>query len=173
MTKKKTAKKKTKKKAKKKAAKKKTSKKKGKHKKAAEKKAVGRPRVIATPEEMDELVDSYINMCKQADPPEPLTLTGMILALGLSSRESFDLYMTYDGFLDSVKRAKLLIENAYERRLHGNVPTGSIFALKNFGWFDKTPEVPEDDEPPEKLQITYSVKPAKEPIQVTNAKSSA
>lgn len=169
MTKKKTAKKKTSKKKAKKKAKKKTAKKKSSKKKTS-KKPIGRPRVISSPEEMDELVDSYIHMCKTAVPPEPLTLTGMILALGLSSRESFDLYMTYDGFLDSVKRAKLLIENAYERRLHGTTPTGSIFALKNFGWFDKTPEVDEPEEP-DKLQITYSVKPAKQPVQITNAKS--
>ena len=30
------------------------------------------------------------------------------------------------------------IENGYEKRLFENNPTGSIFALKNMGWKDKT-----------------------------------
>ena len=46
----------------------------------------------------------------------------------------------HDGqeFSDSVKRAKLLIENGYEVDLRktGN-PAGSIFALKNMGWSDR------------------------------------
>lgn len=30
------------------------------------------------------------------------------------------------------------VENAYEQRLGEHSPTGAIFALKNFGWKDKT-----------------------------------
>ena len=137
----------SKKKSKKKTTKKKSKKKSKKRGKAKvepvdETKSVGRPRVIATPEEMDELIDAYISMCGKSRPKTPLTLTGMILALGLSSRESFDHYKTYgDEFSDSVKRGKLYIENAYETKLHGTTATGSIFALKNFGWRDK----PEDE----------------------------
>ena len=95
----------------------------------------GRPRKIETPEEMDRLVDEYVEDCDLN--AKPLTLTGMILHLGLSSRESFDTYKTYDGFSDSVKRAKLIIENQYETALHANATAGPIFALKNFGWSDK------------------------------------
>jgi len=99
---------------------------------------VGRPRTISSPETMDMLVDSYIDMCKQSN--EPITLTGMILSLGLSSRDAFDEYLNYDGFSNSVKRAKLFIENAYESRLvNGTNAASSIFALKNFGWLDKQP----------------------------------
>ena len=29
------------------------------------------------------------------------------------------------------------MEMEYEKRLHGNNPTGAIFALKNFGWPDR------------------------------------
>jgi hypothetical protein len=104
-------------------------------------KKVGRPRLIDSPETMDRLVDSYIAMCEAADPPKPITLTGLILALGLSSRESLDTYLEYPEFSDSVKRAKLFIENAYEQRLvSGTNAAAPIFALKNFGWKDK----PED-----------------------------
>lgn len=101
-----------------------------------EKRGPGRPRTIESPEEMDRLVAEYAD--QQAIEGKPLTLTGMILHMGLSSRQSLDEYKSYDGFSDSVKRAKLLIENEYEKRLHGNTPTGAIFALKNFEWKDKT-----------------------------------
>lgn len=104
-----------------------------------EPKQVGRPRVIKSPAEMDEKVDAYIARCRDKDAPSAITLTGMILALGLSSRESFDEYKNYEGFSDSVKRAKLIIENEYENRLVSGVPAAApIFALKNFGWKDKT-----------------------------------
>ena len=97
---------------------------------------IGRPRKIKSPEEMDRLVDNYIAMCRAA--AEPILLTGMILSLGLSSRESFDEYANYEGFSDSVKRAKMIIEMEYEKRLNtASAAAGPIFALKNFGWKDK------------------------------------
>ncbi len=109
---------------------------KAKPKEEKEKRPVGRPRAISSPEEMDRLVENYLQMCN--DSGTPITLTGLILALGLSCRDSLDEYKKYPGFSDSVKRAKLYIENAYENRLCGDKPTGPIFALKNFGWSDKS-----------------------------------
>ena len=100
-----------------------------------EKNKVGRPMIIESPEEMDRLVDLYLAVC--VENKAPITLTGCILALGLSSRESLDLYQGREGFIDSVKRIKLIVENAYENNLHGTTSTGSIFALKNMGWKDK------------------------------------
>jgi len=97
---------------------------------------IGRPRIIESPAEMERLVAEYITKCHDED--EPLTLTGIILHLGLSSRQSLDQYAERPEFTDSVKRAKLLIENGYEVDLRrtGN-PAGSIFALKNMGWSDR------------------------------------
>lgn len=95
----------------------------------------GRPRKIDTPGEFDALVDAHVADCAERD--EPLTWTGMALALGFTSRQAIDRYANYEGFSDSVKRAKLLVENAYERRLHSRNPTGAIFALKNFDWTDR------------------------------------
>ena len=97
--------------------------------------SMGRPRIIATPEEMDQRVDEFVALCAAQE--RPVTLTGMILHLGLNSRQSFDEYASRANFSDSVRRAKLIVEMEYEQRLHGNSPTGSIFALKNFGWKDK------------------------------------
>jgi len=95
----------------------------------------GRPRSIESPEQFDALVDEYVEQCEEKD--VPVTLTGMILHLGLSSRQSLDRYQQYDGFSDCVKRAKLYVELAYEMRLNGDKPTGAIFALKNLGWRDR------------------------------------
>ena len=99
-------------------------------------KKIGRPRIIESPAEMDRLVEEYVTKCHEEE--EPLTLTGMILHLGLSSRRVFDDYQDRPEFTHSVKRAKLLIENGYEVDLRrtGN-PAGSIFALKNMGWSDR------------------------------------
>lgn len=103
---------------------------------SGEKRPVGRPRLIQTPEEFDARVDAYRDWCREND--EPILLTGMILALGLSSKESFYNYEAYPGFLDSVKRARLLVEMEYEKRLNlAQSASGPIFALKNMGWTDR------------------------------------
>ncbi len=98
-------------------------------------KKIGRPRIIESPAEMECLVEEYVTKCHEEE--EPLTLTGMILHLGLSSRESLDLYGERPEFTDSVKKAKLVIENQYERKLDRDKPAGAIFALKNMGWSDR------------------------------------
>lgn len=96
---------------------------------------VGRPRIIESPEEMNRLVDEFVEKCGKEK--IPVTLTGCILHLGLSSRESLHLYEERQEFIDSVKRLKMIVENVYEMNLHGTTSTGSIFALKNMGWKDK------------------------------------
>ena len=98
---------------------------------------VGRPRKIKSPEEFDRLVDSYIDMCRANN--EPILLIGMVLALGLTSKEAFYNYGSeYAEFSESVKRARALVELEYEKRLNVNSSAaGPIFALKNFGWKDK------------------------------------
>lgn len=100
-----------------------------------EKRDIGRPRKFQTPDDFDAKVDQYYHHCKESD--EPVTWTGLALFLGFSSRQSIDEYQKYDGFSDSVKRAKLLVEWAYEKRVLGNNAAGPIFVLKNMGWSDK------------------------------------
>jgi hypothetical protein len=96
----------------------------------------GRPRIIPSPEEFDRRVDLYIDSC--AKEGQPILLTGMILALGLYSKDGFYGYAEYPEFADSVKRARMLVEMEYEKRLNlATSATGPIFALKNFGWTDK------------------------------------
>jgi hypothetical protein len=62
------------------------------------------------------------------------TITGLVLYLGFCDRSSFYDTEKRDGFSYTIKRARTRIENAYEKR--GD--TFSIFALKNFGWTDKS-----------------------------------
>lgn len=96
----------------------------------------GRPRKYTSPDTFNDRVNEYVIHCEEKE--EPITWTGLALFLGFSSRQSIDEYLEYDGFSDSVKRAKMIVENAYEKRLQGNSPTGAIFALKNMNWKDKT-----------------------------------
>lgn len=84
---------------------------------------------------MDLLVDLYLEGKRVAE--QPVTLSGLILALGLCSRESFDNYGRRAEYVDSVKRAKLHVAMAYEDNLVKPHAAGSIFALKNMGWTDR------------------------------------
>lgn len=70
--------------------------------------------------------------------PEPATITGLALFLGFDSKSTFYEYEKKPSFSYPIKRARMIIENTYEERLHGDKPTGAIFALKNMGWEDKT-----------------------------------
>ena len=96
---------------------------------------VGRPRKIKSVRQFEERAEAYFVECEAKG--EPALLTGLILALGLCSREGLDEYGRRPEFTDSVKKAKLRIEMEYEKALQGHSPTGAIFALKNFGWRDK------------------------------------
>jgi hypothetical protein len=95
----------------------------------------GRPKIISDKDEADKRIDGYITDCEEQD--TPVTLTGLCIALGFNSKDTFYNYAKDPAFSDSIKRARLYIENAYEKRLHGNSPTGSIFALKNMDWKDQ------------------------------------
>ena len=95
----------------------------------------GRPPIIETPEEFIVAAERYFAACERDK--QPLTVTGLALALGYSSRQSLDQAAERPGFYDLVKMAKTRVEAAYERNLHAANAVGSIFALKNFGWKDK------------------------------------
>ena len=97
--------------------------------------AGGRPRRYETPEEMQAKVDEYFT-----EENMPWTMCGLALFLGFVERNS--LWHGYGGrpeFRPVLKRARLLIEEQYERRLvcgKGQV-AGPISALKQLGWTDK------------------------------------
>jgi hypothetical protein len=70
--------------------------------------------------------------------PGPITITGLCLYLGFESRQSFYDYEEKKEFSYIIKRARLVIESMYEEYLQSKNPTGSIFALKNMNWTDKS-----------------------------------
>ena len=69
--------------------------------------------------------------------PESHSITGLALFLGFDSRQSVYDYEKKGEFSYTIKRARLTVENAYEKALLSRNSTGAIFALKNFGWTDK------------------------------------
>lgn len=101
------------------------------------KRAVGRPRTIETPEEFDKLLEAYLERVLDPDTYEPITLTGLVLSLGFSCKQSLYEYGQRPEFADSVKRARLVVEHSYELNLRGQNAAGVIFALKNMDWSDK------------------------------------
>jgi len=87
------------------------------------------------------------------------TITWLCLFLWFEDRHSFNSYEKYPEFTSTIKQARSRIESHYEELAQeGN--TGAIFALKNFGWKDKT----EVETTEKKIEVTadLSQKSAKE-----------
>lgn len=71
--------------------------------------------------------------------PEPATITGLALFLGFESKQSIYDYEKSGEFSYPIKKARLRVEHEYEKKLTtAPSPAGTIFALKNFGWSDRT-----------------------------------
>ena len=99
-----------------------------------EKHAGGRPRKFKTVQEMSDAIDAYF----QETAFDKITITGLALSLGFLSRQALINYEGYSTeFHDTIKKAKLFVENAYEQDLRSKGGSGPIFALKNFDWKDK------------------------------------
>lgn len=94
----------------------------------------GRPLKWSTPEALQIEIDQYFRETSK----DEITITGLALALGASSRQTLINYEEKDEFFDTIKKAKLRIENSYEISLRKNGRSGDIFALKNFDWDDKS-----------------------------------
>lgn len=94
---------------------------------------IGRPLKIETPEQMAKILNDYFENTAE----NKITITGLCLALGLDKSTFYD-YEKREGYKEIVNRARLIVENSYEISLRENGRTGDIFALKNFGWQDKT-----------------------------------
>jgi DNA-packaging protein gp3 len=97
---------------------------------------VGRPRTIESPEEMLRLGNAYFEECRIND--SHILITGLAMALGLSGREALSEYGRREEYSVTVKSLKSVCEQYAENKLFGNNPTGPIFALKNYGWTDRT-----------------------------------
>jgi len=95
---------------------------------------MGRPPLFESVEEFEERAETYFREregCK-------ISWTGLCLAVGASSRQSLDSYKKGEHgneFIGPVKSALMVVENYYEENEDG---TKFVFALKNFGWKDRT-----------------------------------
>ena len=99
----------------------------------------GRKRKYKTVKQMQEAIEDYFKSTPK------ITICGLALHLGFVSRQSLLDYEGYsEAFFDTIKTAKSRIEAYYEEHLVENNAAGSIFALKNFNWKDKTDVVLED-----------------------------
>lgn len=94
---------------------------------------VGRPLLFSTPEELQKYISAFFK-----EETGRITISGLAYYLGFESRQSFYDYEKRPEFSYTIKRARLFIENEYEKLLISNNTTGAIFALKNFGWKDKS-----------------------------------
>lgn len=94
----------------------------------------GRPPKFETPEQMEAAVDEYL----ANTPVAQVTITGLCMWLGFVSRQSLHDYKKKPGFSYPVSKALLAVENSYEVTLRSINAPGSVFALKNMGWKDKT-----------------------------------
>lgn len=105
---------------------------------------MGRPLKFQSKEELEDKIEAYFTKCLSTffidsngnQIHEPLTITGLALALD-TTRQTLIEYEERDEYIDTIKRAKTIVENYAEKRLFGSSPTGAIFALKNYGWRDK------------------------------------
>lgn len=121
---------------------------------------MGRPLAYKSPEEMQEKIDAYFEECagkplldpktgepfmdKNGDPilygRKPYTITGLALAIGFNSRQSLLNYQGRPEFMDTITRAKAVVEEYAETRLFDkDGANGAKFALANNfnGWREK------------------------------------
>jgi len=94
---------------------------------------MGRPLKFNSPEELQEKIDRYFKIT----PDEKITITGLAVFLNCD-RETLTNYENRDNFFDIVKDARNKVAQSYEESLKKRGNAGDIFALKNFGWTDRT-----------------------------------
>lgn len=93
----------------------------------------GRPLKYQSVEELQLAIDDYFTVTIK----EEWTWTGLALYLD-TSRETLREYKERPEFVDSLRKALLMVESSYESDLKKHGRSGTIFALKNFDWKDKT-----------------------------------
>lgn len=119
----------------------------------------GRPPMYKTKEEIQEKIDAYFEECKGRPlldddgksvldkygfpiylDKRPLTITGLALALGFTSRQALLNYQAKEEFVDTILRAKARVECYAEERLFDkDGANGAKFSLANNfeGWKEK------------------------------------
>lgn len=110
------------------------------------------------PSDIERLALRYFAECEENK--EPITLTGLALSMGFSSRQAFLAYARKapespnTNLAQEAQRALLRVEAEYEKALRGGSATGSIFALKSLGWSEK-PEAEVASAPPKTVIVKW------------------
>ena len=95
----------------------------------------GRPKKYTNEEDLAKDIDRYF---KEETKP---TLSGLAYFLDMDRQTLYN-YAKDEQFFDTIKKARNRMVNLYEQWLLHNPKdksiTGIIFALKNWGWSDKT-----------------------------------
>ncbi len=92
-----------------------------------------RPATYTNKEELEKEIDRYF----EETPNDEITITWLALFLWFSERKSLIDYSWKEEFLHTIKKAKMRVEHAYEKRLVARWNGWDVFALKNFDWKDK------------------------------------
>ena len=79
------------------------------------KRSTGRPPAYDSPEQMEKVIEAYFVKCDEEG--RPYTVPGLALALGFCTRKSLYDYEQKDSFVNTVKRAKLRIEEQRAEQL--------------------------------------------------------
>lgn len=100
---------------------------------------MSRPLKFTSNKKLQQSVDAYFEDCESNG--RPLTISGLAIALDTTRQTLID-YETREEFSDTIKKAKLRIENWTEEQLFTSSKTaGIIFNLtNNFGWSNKLKE---------------------------------
>ena len=92
-----------------------------------------RPPFYETKEELEAAIEGYFKIT----PENEIAITWLALHLWFSERKSLIDYAENPEFVHTIKKAKMRVELAYEKRLIARGNWGDVFALKNFEWTDK------------------------------------
>lgn len=92
-----------------------------------------RPAFYTNKEELEKELDRYF----EDTPENEIAITWLALFLWFTSRQALINYEEKPEFIDTIKRAKMKVELAYEKRLIARGNWWDVFALKNFDWKDK------------------------------------
>lgn len=123
--------------------------KKSKKKSKATKVVWGRPMAYDDPKEFDKACQRYFATLKFNAP----NLAGLLLSLGIASRQTWLNYKKRKDFLDTISFVEFAIESYWTGRL--KYPgAGSIFYLKNFKPTEYKDRISGDPEAPLSMQIT-------------------
>lgn len=102
---------------------------------------VGRPPKFQDVEELQRKIDAYFASCHddKGNLIRPYTITGLALALDTSRKVLLDYESKDDEISNTIKKAKLRIENFAEEQLYTNKNTaGVIFNMvNNYGWVNR------------------------------------